>query len=76
MFEGLAVKDLIDFGGWGVMAALVAFDLLVPRRSHIRQLDEARADRDAWRALAEKLMASSDATVKLLEDIKREATKR
>lgn len=78
MLEGVSLAELIDWGGWGVMALSVVIGLLIPRWTHNQRM----ADRDAQitylREILEKregqlevALSNSDVVIKLLEDIKR-----
>lgn len=50
MFEGFSVLDLSSLSGWTVLALLLAFGWLVPKRTVDREQKLLQREADAWRA--------------------------
>jgi hypothetical protein len=50
MFEGFSLVDLSSLSGWTVLALLLAFGWLVPKRTVDREQKLLQREADAWRA--------------------------
>lgn len=80
MFEGVSVAELVDWGGWGIMALSVILGLLIPRWTHNQRMADKDAQISYLREIVDKresqlelALSNSDVVIKLLEDIKRAA---
>lgn len=73
MFEGIAVKDIIDFGISGVVVAAVLTGMLLPRWTFNRMVRQVEEDRDSWKALALRAIGTGEVAVTALETIKDKA---
>lgn len=50
MFEGFSLVDLSSLSGWTVLALLLAFGWLVPKRTVDREQKLLQREADAWRS--------------------------
>jgi hypothetical protein len=73
MFEGISVKDIVDFGITGVVVAAVLSGLLLPRWTLTRLTKHLEEDRDAWKAVALRAIGTGEVAVTALETIKDKA---
>lgn len=83
MLDGVSIAELVDWGGWGIMALSVVVGWLIPKWTHQRELAEKQEQIVYLRAIVDKreeqlavAVGNYEVVTRLLEDIKRIAEER